>query len=75
MDSAHRFNMQAYKKLERFELGLQQELSSALVVHADKTGIDVLSKLKLMHAVGSSERSLFDPHQKHGSDAMHEIGS
>lgn len=72
--SIYNFNHEAYDRLALFEDWATRELSRALLLHADETGINIGGKRKWLHVLCSASVTLFMPHDKRGGEAMELMG-
>ncbi len=72
--SIYNFNKEVYKMLAPFEDWVKRELSKALLLHADETGINIGGKRKWLHVVCSTTLTLLVPHDKRGGEAMAAMG-
>lgn len=68
------FNQEAFERLESFEEWIKDELSAALLLHADETGINIDGKKYWLHSASTDSLAYFYPHPKRGKIAMDEIG-
>ncbi len=68
--SACNFNQEVYEKLAPFEDWVKRALSTAPLLHADETGINIGGKRQWLHVVCSATLTLLAPHDKRGGDAM-----
>jgi transposase len=71
--SLFNFNKTAYSLLEKVEQAIKSRLRSAMLLHADETGININGKLHWMHVVCSEKFAAFFPHAKRGDLAMQEM--
>lgn len=67
-------NQDAYERLADFEEIAKQNLTQALVINADETGINVGGKTIWLHSASNELWTLFTPHAKRGSEATDDIG-
>ena len=72
--SIYNFNKEVYERLAPFEDWVKRELSKALLLHADETGINIGGKRKWLHVVCSATLTLLMPHEKRGGEAMAAMG-
>jgi transposase len=72
--SIYNFNQEVYERLAPFEDWVKRELSKALLLHADETGINIGGKRKWLHVVCSATLTLLMPHDKRGGEAMAAMG-
>ncbi len=72
--SIYNFNKEVYEMLAPFEDWAKRELSQALLLHADETGINIGGKRKWLHVVCSATLTLLMPHEKRGGEAMAAMG-
>ncbi len=72
--SIYNFNKEVYERLAPFEDWVKRELSKALLLHADETGINIGGKRKWLHVVCSATLTLLMPHDKRGGEAMAAMG-
>lgn len=72
--SIYNFNKEVYEMLAPFEGWAKRELSQALLLHADETGINIGGKRKWLHVVCSATLTLLMPHDKRGGEAMAAMG-
>jgi len=72
--SIYNFNKEVYERLAPFEDWVTRELSKALLLHADETGINIGGKRKWLHVVCSATLTLLMPHEKRGGEAMAAMG-
>jgi len=72
--SIYNFNKEVYERLAPFEDWLKRELSKALILHGDETGINIGGKRKWLHVVCSATLTLLMPHDKRGGEAMEAMG-
>lgn len=72
--SIHNFNQDAYKRLERFEQWLKNQLAASPMIHADETGINIGGKGHWLHNASNDKFSYFYPHARRGSEALDEMG-
>jgi transposase len=72
--SIYNFNQEVYERLAPFEDWVKRELSQALLLHADETGINIGGKRKWLHVVCSATLTLLMPHDKRGGEAMAAMG-
>lgn len=72
--SIYNFNNEVYERLAPFEDWAKRELSQALLLHADETGINIGGKRKWLHVVCSATLTLLMPHDKRGGEAMADMG-
>ncbi len=72
--SIYNFNKEVYERLAPFEDWVKRELSKALLLHADETGINIGGKRKWLHVVCSATLTLMMPHDKRGGEAMAAMG-
>ena len=72
--SIYNFNQEVYERLVPFEDWVKRELSKALLLHADETGINIGGKRKWLHVVCSVTLTLLMPHDKRGGEAMAAMG-
>jgi transposase len=72
--SIYNFNQEVYEMLAPFEDWAKRELSKALLLHADETGINIGGKRKWLHVVCSATLTLLMPHDKRGGEAMAAMG-
>lgn len=70
----YHFNKEVYEMLAPFEDWAKSELSKALLLHADETGINIGGKRKWLHVVCSATGTLLMPHDKRGGEAMTAMG-
>ena len=72
--SIYNFNKEVYERLAPFEGWVKRELSQALLLHADETGINIGGKRKWLHVLCSATLTLLMPHDKRGGEAMAAMG-
>src|SRR5271154_3008717 len=72
--SLFNFNQEAFERLESFDKLAKEKLISALLLHADETGINVSGKRIWLHSASNEHWAYFYPHEKRGHDAMVTIG-
>ena len=72
--SIYNFNKEVYERLAPFEDWVKRELSKALLLHADETGINIGGKRKWLHVLCSATLTLMMPHDKRGGEAMAAMG-
>ena len=72
--SIYNFNKEVYEMLAPFEDWAKRELSQALLLHADETGINIGGKRKWLHVLCSTTLTLLMPHDKRGGEAMAAMG-
>jgi transposase len=72
--SIYNFNQEVYERLAPFDDWVKRELSKALLLHADETGINIGGKRKWLHVVCSATLTLLMPHDKRGGQAMAAMG-
>ena len=72
--SIYNFNQEAFGLLADFENRAKQELSDALIAHADETGINVNGDRIWLHSLSNAQWTLFYPHEKRGTEAMNAMG-
>lgn len=74
--SIYNFNAEASERLMKlgFDTLIKQELKTAVVAHADETGINVDGKRIWLHNMSNDKWTWFEPHAKRGSEAMNDIG-
>lgn len=68
--SIYNFNQEVYEMLAPFADWVKTELSKALLLHADETGINIGGQRKWLHVVCSTTLTLLLPHDKRGGEAM-----
>lgn len=72
--SLFNFNQEAFDRLEVFDEMAKEKLSSALLINADETGINVNGKRLWLHNASNELWTYFYPHEKRGHEAMEAIG-
>ncbi|QFY88607.1 IS66 family transposase [Magnetovirga frankeli] len=72
--SLYNFNKEVYEMLAPFEDWAKRELSRALLLHADETGINIGGKRKWLHVLCSATLTLLMPHDKRGGEAIAAMG-
>ena len=72
--SIYNFNKEVYEMLEPFEAWVKKELSNALILHADETGINIGGKRKWLHVACSATLTWLMPHNKRGGEAVEAMG-
>ena len=72
--SIYNFNKEAFGLLADFENRTKQELSDAVIAHADETGINVNGDRIWLHSLSNAQWTLFYPHAKRGTEAMNAMG-
>jgi len=72
--SIYNFNKEAFCLLADFENRAKQELSDAVIAHADETGINVNGDRIWLHSLSNAQWTLFYPHRKRGTEAMNAMG-
>jgi hypothetical protein len=70
----YNFKMEAYRKLEQFELWAKTKLIESRMIHGDETGIRIAGKRRWLHVIANSLVILLMPHQSRGSEAMKDMG-
>jgi len=72
--SVFNFNQEAFALLSDFEARVKDELASAVVAHADETGINIGGDRQWLHGLGNDQWTCYHPHAKRGTDAMNAMG-
>ncbi|MFN2329804.1 MAG: IS66 family transposase [Chromatocurvus sp.] len=72
--SIYNFNKAVYERLAPFEDWATRELSQALLLHTDETGINIGGKRKWLHVVCGTTATLLMPHDKRGGEAIAAMG-
>jgi len=72
--SLFNFNLEAFKRLEAFELLAKSMLTQAHLLHADETGVNLAGKRQWLHTASNEQWTLLALHAKRGHQAMSEIG-
>ncbi len=72
--SIYNFNKEVYDMLASFEDWGRRALSTAPLLHADETGINIGGKRKWLHVVCSATLTLLMPHDQRGGEAMVAMG-
>ena len=68
--SIYNFNKEAYEMLAPFESWVKRELTQALLLHADETGINIGGKRRWLHVASSATLTWLMPHNKRGGEAI-----
>ena len=63
------FNVEASRKLEKFEVWAKKQLAESKLNHADETGINVGGKKLWLHNLSNAKVTLFHADEKRGKDA------
>jgi transposase len=66
--------MEAYSKLEGFEIQVRENLLSSPLNHCDETGININGGKAWLHCLSNSNWTYLYPHLRRGSEAMDEMG-
>ena len=72
--SIFNFNNAAYQKLQPFDEIAKDKLSSAHILHADETGVNINGKRHWLHCNSNQSWTYFLPHKKRGCEAIDEMG-
>ncbi len=72
--SVFNFNLEAYCKLEEFDIEIKEKLLNSPLNHCDETGININGGKAWLHCLSSLKWTYFYPHLKRGSEAMDEMG-
>jgi len=72
--SIFNFNMEAFTKLEEFEIQAKEKLLKAPLNHSDETGININGGKAWLHCLSNSDWTYFYPHLKRGTEAMNDMG-
>ena len=72
--SIYNFNKEVYEMLAPFEGWIKTELSHALLLHADETGINIGGKRRWLHVACSATLTWLMPHTKRGGEAIEAMG-
>lgn len=72
--SIYNFNKEVYEKLAPFESWVKMELTKALLLHADETGINIGGKRKWLHVACNATLTWLMPHNKRGGEAIEDMG-
>jgi transposase len=72
--SVFNFNQRAYDALESFESLVKEQLIKAALAHTDETGINVSGNRLWLHCCSNEMWTYLYPHEKRGSEAMHDMG-
>lgn len=68
------YTKEAFEKLESFEDWAKRKLLESKVNHADETGINVGGKRIWLHTACNDLITIFQVHEKRGSEAMDDLG-
>ena len=72
--SIFNFNKEAFELLADFDDRVKNELADSYLAHADETSINIGGKRYWLHCVSNDGWTLYDVHEKRGTDAMNDIG-
>ena len=72
--SIHNFNLDAFDRLDCFDIWVKNQLALSDLLHTDETGINIGGKRNWLHCTSTDGLSYFYPHTKRGCDALDEIG-
>lgn len=72
--SIFNFNLEAYKKLETFEIETKEKLLKSFLNHCDETGININGGRGWLHCLSNDKLTLFYPHVRRGAEAIDEMG-
>ncbi|MEI8126109.1 MAG: IS66 family transposase [Parachlamydiaceae bacterium] len=63
-----------YRKLEKYETQIKQQLILSPVVHFDESGLRVMKELNWLHSASTMSLTHYEMHKKRGEEAMEDIG-
>ena len=72
--SVFNFNLDAYNRLDPFDLWVKSKLLASPSLHADETGININGKGHWLHCLSSDTLTFFHAHAKRGGEAMDDMG-
>jgi len=72
--SIHRFNQEAFQKLESFEALAKEKLAASPLLHADETGSNINKDRHWLHVASNELWVCLFIHEKRGRVAMEEMG-
>ncbi len=72
--SVYNFNLEAFKKAKPFEDIAKQQLTKALLLHVDETGININGDGHWLHCATNASWTFFFAHKKRGNEATDPIG-
>lgn len=67
-------NNKLYKKLEKVEGSIKQQLIDSSVVHFDETGMRSNGKTQWLHSASTDQLTHYEVHEKRGAKAANDIG-
>ena len=69
-----KFQKDAFRLLEPFEISVKEELIRSPVLNADETGLKVTGERWWLHSIGNEYLTLYGVNPKRGSNAIEDIG-